>query len=139
MSCTPIESVINIYLYSAVFRARRKPMTSVREGQVKDLVTVFSQCLNLHARDTVKKTSELSIPGHRRCIRKEPGLVNTTNRLLPALHCSLSVTHMGDAVQSEVCDNNYRTAPSKGTRLWRQPATACRSGQLSEQHHGAAA
>lgn len=62
MSCTTIESLINIYLYSAVFRARREPMAPVREGQVKDLVTVFSQCLNLHAGDTVKKTSELSIP-----------------------------------------------------------------------------
>lgn len=40
-------------------------MTSVREGQVKDLVTVFSQSLNLNTGDTVKQTPELSIPGHR--------------------------------------------------------------------------
>lgn len=65
-------------------------MTSVRESQVKDLVAVFSQCLNLHTGDTIKQPPELSVPGHRRWHKEDQELVKAANRWLPSIYCSLS-------------------------------------------------
>lgn len=47
------------------------------------------------------------------------------------------INYLGVGVQIVVCGSSCRTAPSKGTHLWRQPATACRSARLSARRHGA--
>lgn len=65
-------------------------MTPVRESQVEDLVTVFSQCLNLHTGDTVKQTPELPVPRHSRCTKTDPKLFKTATWLLaPYTHRAL--------------------------------------------------
>lgn len=56
-------------------------MTPVRESQVEDLVTVFSQRLNLHAGDTVKQTPELPVPWHSRCTKVDQELFKAATGL----------------------------------------------------------
>lgn len=56
-------------------------MTPVRESQVEDLVTVFSQRLNLHAGDTVKQTPELPVPRHSRCTKVDQELFKAATGL----------------------------------------------------------
>lgn len=74
-----------------------------------------------------------------------PGVIwsNTPTILLSQSFCNCDVfrlslfTDLGVGAQSAVCGSSCRTAPSKGTRLWRRPATVCRSDLLSAQHHKA--
>lgn len=72
----------SFYLNSAVFRAGGKPVTPVRESQVEDLVTVFSQRLNLHTGDTVKQPPELPVPRHSRCTKTDPELFQAATCLI---------------------------------------------------------
>lgn len=72
---------LNPYLNSAVFGARGEPVTFVRESQVEDLITVLSQCLNLHTGDTVKQTPELPVPRHSRCTKVDQELFKDATRI----------------------------------------------------------
>lgn len=129
-------------------------MTPVRESQVEDLVTVFFQRLNLHTGDTVKQAPELSVPRHGRCTKTQQELVKSSislsihtellpeisamkNCRVPSVKHVIGILYLGVGVQSAVSGSICRTAPSKGTHLWTQPATVCRSGQRSARHHGA--
>lgn len=53
-------------------------MTPMRESQVKDLVGVLSQSLNLHTGDAVKQTLELPVPRYSRCTQAGFGINERT-------------------------------------------------------------
>lgn len=56
------------HLNCAVFGAGGEEMSTMREGQVQNLVVVLLQSLYLHTGDAVVESLELSVPRHGRCI-----------------------------------------------------------------------
>lgn len=55
------------YLNGTVFRAGREAMSTVREGQMQDLIMMLLQSLNLHTGNAVIQPLELPVPRHSRC------------------------------------------------------------------------
>lgn len=98
-------------------------MTLVRESQVEDLVTVLSQRLNLHTRDTIEQTLELPVPRHGRCTKVDEELFKAAPGL--DFFC-------------ETCENEYTPGcrgTSRGMRQQLQNSSLHKNSSLETASH----